>query len=241
MTGQSELRQAHADLLACYKDIRQEFADLDDQTLARFLGKYNSAHFRQQVREHGDGYTMRSVPSSAQEILLADVVVMIVMNSPLLNHDSVFRLHASLPEIRYWRRDKRGLRSKARLQNGDLARFQFLVWEQDRGVHGENISGKSARQALANEQLLIEQRPCLRQLLQEQAQKSEELLRSCMNWLESIDRKLIVLTSKKKKEFNPPIAQLLSDDRVLHIPTELFGRRECTIMDELIWKLSEES
>ena len=35
MIGASELRQAHADLLACYDDIREEFADLDDRTMAR--------------------------------------------------------------------------------------------------------------------------------------------------------------------------------------------------------------
>ena len=240
MAGESRLLQAHTDLLACYKDIRQEFADLDDPTLARFLGRYDSPRFRKQVREHGDGYTMRSVPSSVDEIIRADEVVLIVMNSPLLNHNSVFRLHASLPEIPYWG-DKEGLRSEARLKNGDLAKFQFLVWEQDCGVHGELIGRESTPQALANEQLLIEQRPHLRQLLDEQAQKSEILLWSCMDWLESIDRKLIVLTSKDRKEYKPPIAQLLSDDRVLHIPTKLFGWRECTIMDELIGKLSEGS
>ena len=97
MTGELELRQAHANLLACYKYIKKEFADLDDPTFERFLGKYNSK-FRQQVRKHGDGYTMRSVPSSVDEMLSADHVVLIVMNSPLLNHNSVFRLHASLPD-----------------------------------------------------------------------------------------------------------------------------------------------
>ena len=239
MTGQSELRQAHADLLACYKDIRQEFADLDEPTLTHFLGKYNSSHFRQQVREHGDGYTMRSVPSSVEEILLADEVVLIVMNSPLLNHDSVFRLHASLPEIPYWR-DRKGLRSEARLR-GDLTKFQFLVWEQDCGVHGELIKGESTSQALANERLLIEQRPHLKQLLNAQAQKSEDLLWSCKDWLEDLDGRLVVLTNACRKQFCHPIPQLLRDDSVLHISTELFRQRNYTIMDEIICKLSEGS
>ena len=238
MTGQSELRQAHADLLACYKDIRQEFADLDDPTLTHFLGKYNSSQFRQQVREHGDGYTMRSVPRTVEEILLADEVVLIVMNSPLLDRDSVFRLHASLPEIPYWR-DRKGLKSKARLRGG-MAKFQFLVWEQDCGVHGEKIKGKSTPQALANERLLISQRPRLKQLLNAQAQKSEELLWSYKAWLESRDPTLIVLTNTDRGKFEPPIDQLLSDDTVLRIRTKLFETNR-NIMDQIICKLSEGS
>ena len=240
MTEESRLRQAHADLLACYEDIRQEFANLDDSTLARFLGKYDSPKFRQEVREHGDGYTMRSVPSSVEEILCADEIVLIVMNSPLLNHNSVFRLHASLPEIPYWKYGMKGLKSKARLR-GSLAKFQFLVWEQDCGVHGELIKGRSKSQALANKQLLIRQRPRLKQLLCVQAQKSEDLLWSCTDWLENCGRKLTVLTNYDRKNLKPPVAQLLRKDAILHIPTELFGERDCTIMDEIICKLSEGS
>ena len=64
-------------LLASYK-AQEEFADLDDQTGASFLGKFDS-ELASQVREHGDGYTMRSVPSCAEEILQADVLVLLVV------------------------------------------------------------------------------------------------------------------------------------------------------------------
>ena len=60
----------------------------------------------------------------------------VVMNSPKLDHCSVFRLYVSLTDIPYWR-DKKCLRSEGRSQNGDLLKFQFLVWEQDCAVHGE--------------------------------------------------------------------------------------------------------
>ncbi len=226
MAGASELRQAHADLLACYNDIRKEFADLDDRTMARFLGKYNSPQLRQQIREHGDGYTIRSVPSSAKEILLADVLVLIVMNSPKLDDNSVFRLHASLTDIPYWREDKR-LQSERRSQNGDLLTFQFLVWEQVCPMHGE-IDDR----ARANQRLLFQRRPRLRELIPEQEQKSEKLLSSCRDWLGSLDRRLVVLTNAAKKKFNPPIIQLLSDETVLHIPTKLFGVNR-TIIDKI--------
>ena len=233
MIGASELRQAHADLLACYDDIREEFADLDDRTMARFLGKHNSPQFRQQIREHGDGYTIRSVPSSAEELLFADVLVLMVMNSPKLNKDSVFRLHTSLTDIPYWRDDK-CLQSETRNQNGDLLKLQFLVWEQVCGVHGETDV-----KAHANQRLLFQQRPHLKELLVEQERKSEKLLSSCKNWLGSRDRRLVVLTNAAKKKFGPPITQLLSDEVVLHIPTKLFGRNR-TIMDKITRKMSEE-
>ena len=231
MAGASELRQAHADLLACYKNIREEFAGLDDRTMARFLGKYNSPQLRQQIREHGDGYTIRSVPSSAEEILFADVLVLVVMNSPKLDDNSVFRLHTSLTDIPYWREDK-CLQSERRNQNGDLLKFQFLVWEQVCGVHGETDG-----RARANRRLLFQQRPHLKELIVEQEQKSEELLSSCKNWLGSLDRRLVVLTNAAKKKFSPPIIQLLSDEVVLQIPTKLFGPNR-TIMDKIIRKMS---
>ena len=233
MVQASELRQAHADLLACYGDIRKEFADLDDRTMARFLGEHNTPELRQQIREHGDGYTMRSVPSSAEEILFADVLVLVVMNSPKLHETSVFRLHTSLTDIPYWRKDK-CLQSETRNQNGDLLKFQFLVWEQVCGVHGETDD-----RARANQRFLVQQRPQLRELLVKQEQESEKLLSSCKNWLGSLDRRLVVLTNAAKKKFNPPITQLLSDKGVLHIPTKLFGPNR-TIMDKIIRKMSEE-
>ena len=237
MAGLSELRQAHADLLACHKEIQEEFADLGDPTLARFLGKYNSPQLRQQVREHGDGYTMRSVPSSVEEIIRADVLVLIVMNSPLLNDKSVFSPHTSLTDIPYWK-DKKCLRSEGRSQNGDLLRFQFLVWERDCGVHGESKRGESSKEARANQQLLIGRRPRLRKLIRAQEQKSEEFLLSCKDWLGSLGRRLVVLTNVDRTSFEPPITQLLNDEAVLHIRTRVFGDNR-TIMDEIIRKISE--
>ena len=242
MTAQSELRQAHADLLASYKEIQQEFADLDDQTLASFLGKFDSPELRQQVREHGDGYTMRSVPSCAEEILQADVLVLIVMNSPLLNNDSVFTLHAPLTDIPYWRR--KGLRSEARLKNGSLHRFQFLVWEQLCAFHGKSIRGESTKDARVNQRLLFEQRPRLRELIPEQEQKSEKLLLACKDWLEGLGERLVVLTNARKKELSPKIEQLMSGegDTILHIRTELFkANRTITVMDEIIATVTEVS
>ncbi len=234
MAGIAELRHTHADLLACYNEIREEFADLDDRTIARFLGSYDSPRLRQEIREHGDGYTIRSIPSSTDELLRADVLVLVVMNSPKLDYNSVFRLHTPLTDIPYWRDDK-CLQSEMRNQNGDLMRFQFLVWEQECAVHGETTS-----KARKNQRLLFERRPRLRELIPQQEQQSERLLLSCRDWLEGLDRRLVALTNarKNKSNFNPPIRQLLSDEVILHIPTKLFGPNR-TIMNKIVNEISE--
>ena len=232
MADASELRQMHSELLACYGRLRQEFAGLDDRTLECFLRTFNSLQLRQQIRQHGDGYTIRSVPSSVEEILLADVLVLVVMNSPKLDYDSEFSPYISLTDIPYWMEGK-CLQPEARNQNCDLLKFQFLLWEQVCGVHGEDDD-----RALANQRLLLRKRPCLRKLIVEQEQQSEKLLLSCKNWLGSLDRQLVVLTNAPKINFDPPINQLLSDELVLHIPAKLFGPN-CTIMDKIIRRISK--
>ena len=238
MTTQPKFRQAHVDLLASYEEIREEFADLDDQTLARFLGKYNSAQLRQQVREHGDGYTIRSVPSHVEEILLADVLVLIAMNSPKLDNNSVFSPYSPLTDIHYWS-EYRCLRPEAYLQNGDLVKFQFFVWEQDCAVHGEvNKRGESTSNARKNQRFLFNQRPRLRELHSLQEEMSEGFLSSCKEWLRSRDRKLVVLTNQKRVNFPSPIDELRGDETALHIPTKLFGLN-VNIMNEIISKIPE--
>ena len=237
MATLSALRRAHADLLACYEEIQEEFADLDDQTLARFLGKYNSPQMRKQVREHGDGYTLRSVPSRVEDMFLADEVVLIAMNSPKLDDNSMFSPHIPLTDIHYWR-ECRSLQSEAYLQNDDLIKFQFLVWQQDCAVHGELKRGESTKYARANQRLLFEQRPRLRELIPAQKHKSEKLLWSCKDWLASLNRKLIVLTSQERENFHSPIKELRRDKTALHIPTKLFGSNP-NIMNEIISKMPE--
>lgn len=238
MTTQARFRQAHADLLASYEKIREEFADLDDQTLARFLGKYNSAQMRQQVREYGDGYTIRSVPSHVEEIFLADVLVLIAMNSPKLDNNSVFSPHTPLTDIHDWS-EYRCLRPEAYLQNGDHVKFQFFVWEQDCAVQGEvNKRGESTRNARKNQRFLFNQRPRLRELHRLQEEMSEGFLSSCKEWLRSHDRKLVVLTSCRREKCSPTIDELRGDETALHIPTKLFGLN-INIMNEIISKIPE--
>ena len=198
-------------------------------TLRCFLGKFYLPTLRSQLREYGDGYTLRSMPFSVDEILGADKLVVVVMNSPKLDRYSVFDPHADLAEIPYWK--KKGLRSEVSLPEVGTRTVRFLVWEQNCPVHGEAVKGRSDSKAKENFKLLSKQLPRLRELIPAQEMASERLLMACKEWLSDQDRKLVVLTNKGRACFRDPIRQLKGDVSVKHIPvSDLFGQNR-NIMD----------
>ena len=223
----NDIRQVHAELMELHEEIRQEFAQIGRSTLKRYLGDFYSPDLRGQIIEHGDGYLLRSVPTCIDDMLSVDDIALFVMNFPLLDHDSVFNPHTHLATIPYWR-DGKALRQEAHLDDGSSLKFHFLVWEQVCPTHGE----KPAR-ALANRQLVEGQRPKLRRLMQDQVSVSERFIMTFKEWLRGQDRQLVVLTSALKKQFDPPIAQLIRDNAVWHRPTKL-TRPNRTIMERLI-------
>ena len=213
--------------MAVHEEIRGEFSGLRRATLRRFLGDFNSPTLGQQILEHGDGYTLRSVPLLVEDILDTDELVLIVMNYPLLSEDSVFDPHTHLATIPYWQDDK-GLRKDMPLSGGGSRSFQFLVWEQASPIHGEDED-----RAHSNRRLVWDRRPRLKRLIPEQRSSSERFLMTCKDWLQAQGRKLIVLTNASRSTFDPPIAQLLDDRAVSHIPTKLVGTNR-TIMERLM-------
>ena len=170
---------------------------------------------------------LRSVPILVEDILDTDELVLIVMNYPLLSEDSVFDPHTHLATIPYWRDDK-GLRQTMPLPDGGSRSFQFLVWERASPVHGQNED-----RAHSNLRLVWGRRPNLKRLIPEQRRSSEGFLMTCKDWLQSQGRKLIVLTNASRSSFDSPIAQLLDDKAVSHIPTKLVGPNR-KIMERLM-------
>ena len=224
---EGQVRKAHADLIAVHADIRGEFSGLSRATLRGFLGNSYSPTLSRQVVEHGDGYTLRSVPLLVDDILNADELVLIVWNYPLLSEDSVFDPHTHLATIPYWGDDK-GLRQRMPLSDGGSRSFQFLVWEQDCPVHGENED-----RAHSNRRLVWNRRRKLRRLIPEQRRSSERFLMTCKDWVQAQGRRLIVLTNLQRSSFDSPIAQLIGDRAVRHIPTKLVGPNRM-IMESLM-------
>ena len=211
-----EVHQAHANLLAVNAEIRGLFASLCDRLARECLGEFDSPMLRAQFKQHGDGYTLRSVPRRAEETLSPDYIVLIVMNSPKLDGDSIFDPHRSLVDIPYWRDQKR-LRREVRIPGGSLQKLLFLVWQQDCPVHGENDErGRSKRNAREMKSVLCDQLPGLECLISKQKRKSKGLVLTCIEWLASQNRELIVVTSERRA-LAPPIPRLLQHDAVSQV------------------------
>ncbi len=215
-----EVHQAHTNLLAVNAEIRRLFANLRGRLLRESLGKFDSPILLAQFKKYGDGYTLRSVPRRAEETLSPDHIVLIVMNSPKLDRDSIFDPHKSLVDIPYWR-DQKKLRCDVHIPDGSHRKLLFLVWQQDYPVHGENDErGRSNRNARERKRALCDQLPGLEGLISKQKRKSERLMMTCMKWLASQNRELIVVTSERKELACPipwllrqaPVSQVRSPD-----------------------------
>ncbi len=193
------------------EEIQGLFANPGDSWLRECLGEFDLPNLRTQLKRYGDGYTLRSVPRRTEQILDPDHIVLIVMNSPKLDQDSIFNPHKSLIEIPYWR-DQKNLRCDIRIPDGNLRKLLFFVWQQDCPVHGENDErGRSDPNALKRKKLLCGRLPDMEGLISKQKRKSEGLMMACTEWLASQNRELIVVTSEGRANCNlrPPIRRLL--------------------------------
>ena len=221
------IRQAHLELMAVHEEIRSEFAQLRRATLRRYLGDFDSPDLRSQLLEHGDGYTLRSVPVRLDDMLDSEQIVLIVMNYPFLSEDSVFDPHAHMVDIPYWR-DYMGLRQEMRLEDGQSRTFHFMIWEQANPMHGESPS-----RATFNQQLVTSRHQRLRTLIPHQARLSERFMMACRDWVAARGSRLVVLVNAQRHNFPPYITSLLADDAVLPIRTKL-TRVNRTIMERII-------
>ena len=217
MTTQAELRQAHADLLACYEETREEFADLDDRTLARFLSKYDSPELRQQVRVHGDGHSLYSLPRTVDELEAVDVVVLFAVTSPKLGYTSVFNRFTPLHSISYWRDDKRLC---SRVSAGTrLYRLHFMAWQQNFAIHG--VDDAHARR---NRSLLLNRNTDLIWLLQQERDAATEFVIQCCDWLTNNGKSMVVISEISRTNFTEPILSLRANPLVIRIEAKLRGK-----------------
>ena len=217
MTARSEIRQAHADLLASYKEIQQEFADLDDRTLARFLGRFDSPELRQQVREHGDGQVLCSLPGTVDELKVVEAVVLFAVTSPKLGETSDFDRFTPLHAIPYWR-DGKGLRPHVSTGTGPY-RLHFMSWQQNFAIHG--IDDAHARR---NRNLLLEHRPNLGWLFQQENNAAIEFVAQCCDWLTSNGKSMVLITQTGRANFSEPISGLRANPVVIHVEAQLRGK-----------------
>ncbi len=221
----SEIRRTHTDLMDGHQEIKAQFTGLGDEFMADFLGDYDTSELRSQVSEHGDGYTLRSVPSSIDEMVSVtanDDLVLIVARYPSLGEESEFDPHENLANISYWREYTR-----LRQDVGHSRKLHFWVWQGYCPVHGKGLS-----KARTNMDLLLKIRPQLGQLIPKQKRISEQLLTACKRWLASQDMKLTVIThNNPNEELDSVILRLIGDKSTAHKSTNIY--RPNNIMDLL--------
>lgn len=216
---------AHARLMDCHRKIRQEFASLDEPSLKRFLGD-REAYLRDQVRTHGDGYTLRSVPARIEDISAAEEVVLIVGRYPSLGVKSRFDPHEPLIEIPYW---TPRLRPQITMPDGSERPCRFLIWQDRCPVHGKRL--KLAR---SNRDFLSELLPTLDGLIQCQLEESTRLLLAWADWLSEGEpqRQLILVTNCGDPIGRSQIPEIAERTK-LHVKTSLWGDKsqEGKLMD----------
>lgn len=224
------LIRAHARLMDCHRKIRQEFATLNDPSLESFLGGRDSEQLREQVRRHGDGYTLRSVPARVKGISATEELVLIVGRFPWLGAESRFDPHEPLTEIPYW---QQRLRPKVTMPDGSERQCRFLIWQDSCPVHGSNLD-----QARHNQEFLCgtEQIPRFTELIRCQAEQSRCLLLAWADWLREgkSGRQLILVTDQRDPVGRSQIPEIAGKTD-LQLSTRLWGRGSLVhdLMDQI--------
>ncbi len=215
----NKLNHCHVELIKAYDEIAQLFKIMNDEILYQLLGEKNKK-LLSDIKKHGDGYPLRSVPRSITTWEDADIIVLFAMNFPLLNMDSVFDPFCSLVNINYWWRFKN-------LAN-DICkkRIQYMVLEQVCGVSGENDA-----EAKRNRNLLERNYFGLKNIFENAEEKTFELLKELIKF--QADKTIgckekkpfIVFTNRGKSKFDDKVNCLLNDKNVIHInETNLYGK-----------------
>ena len=207
-----EVGRAHDALIDVHKRIREHFAVLDEELLANL---YSDKHYVD-VAEHGDGYTLRSTPSCIDELmsLMAESqLVLIVAKFPYLNGRSEFDAHKNLADIPYWRDNV-----KLRTEDEQAGKSHFWVWQNDCPIHGNRVPNAEDKRTL-----LLDNRPQMCEVFENQRRESGRLVTACKEWLRARDRKLQVFEHKGlETKVDPALIQLREDRSVSYRYTNVF-------------------
>ncbi len=182
-----DVRHAHTRWSRSIAAISRSFSTVEDDTLREFLGDHFN-HLSQQVRDHGDGYTLRGVPRRIKDITAAEDVVLILGRCPGLGGGSVFDPYEPLTGVDFW---APALRSTVRIPGVGERQLRFLIWQDRSTVHGED-SGRARR----NERLLRSEIEGLGALIDSQAAEARRLLVAWANWMNGLSprRQFVVVT-----------------------------------------------
>ena len=212
MRSSSALRQ----LKRSHKQIRDEFALMDDSLIEELLGEQYTTQLHEQMKRHGDGQRLCSYPRSIRRLESVDAIVLFAMTTPGLGENSNFDRGTPLHEIHHWRTAK-PIRP---VQNS--RRLHFMAWQQKVGVHGvDDIH------ACRNYKLLVSRNNRLESLLDKEKEAGIRFIFALERWAGDSGKLMIVVTNSIRKNFEEPILNLnlLSLNRNSHVKRIKTGLR----------------
>ena len=222
---------ALSELLECHEQIVSAYSELPVGLLDQLLGNLASGPLRRQLRQYGDGYTMRSVPARTDQVTCKEDVVLIAWKFPLLGERSEFCPCRPLPEIPYWNH----LRPTLRMPDGSVRRLRFLIWQECCPVHGGTIDD-----ALCNRNLIRCRSPELDGLFDQQAKLSRRLLLAWADWLrDASPRRWLVIVADCGLAMDQSRVAGLLDGGTLLIEMDLKKdrRKIMTKIEERLWEV----
>ena len=219
-------------LLDCHRRIAERYCELAEGVIDQLLGDHARGPLRAELKEHGDGYTLRSAPARTGDMDPAEDVVLIAWKFPLLGRTSEFDPCKSLTEIPYWRDC---LDPAPCMPDGSERRLRFLIWQECCPVHG-----KTERDARDKRDLIRSGAPELDGLFERQAELSVRLLEAWAIWLggASPRRRLVVAPDRKLDLGGSRIEKLLGGETLQIDDLDLVKDR-CRIMTRIKEKLWE--
>ncbi len=218
MGTKDEVVAALRQLKRSHKQIRDEFALIDDSLIKELLGEQYPPQLHAQMKTHGDGQRLCSYPRSIRRLESVDAVVLFAMSTPGLGDNSNFDRGTPLHAIHHWRTSKpiRPVLNSHRLH--------FMAWQQKVGVHSVNDD-----HALKNYKLLVSRNNRLKSLLDKEKEAGIRFVFALERWAGDNGKLMIVITNAIRKNFDEPILtlNLLSDSQnsyVRRIETGLRSR-----------------
>ncbi|MYC06055.1 MAG: hypothetical protein F4X57_02580 [Chloroflexi bacterium] len=212
----NELNKSLDNLKKCHKQTRNELAKIPESTIIEIYGESYSKKLHREMKRYGDGHSLYGIPMTVKELKGTDAVVLIGMSSPKLDSESDFNPFTPLHTIPHWRDDKRLKAQVHSTKSQKEYRLHFMSWQQECEIHGKNDN-----HARRNRRLLVNRRPVLESILQQERGASREFIKLLRNSSADSEIPWIVLTNSIKEHLDDAILNLLDDPDVIHIKAGL--------------------
>lgn len=208
MSSKDEVSAALRQLKRAHKRIRDEFTEIDDSVIEELLAEQYTPELHEQMKRHGDGQRLFSLPRSVKTLETVNAVVLFAMSFPKLGNDSVFDRSTPLHEIEYW------CTTVPISPTINSHRLHFMAWQQKVGAHGVD-EGHAKR----NNGLLALKNRKFEALVKGEREAGIRFVLALQRWCGASGKLMIVITNSIQRNFEDPILNLnlLSQNRSSHV------------------------